>query len=192
MEILQALEVSGFAMLVKQSSTPYVAVLAFHTIGLVFLVGVSGATAMRILGVARSMPLEPMQDFFPLMYVGLWVNVITGTVLFCLYPTTYVTDPLFYIKLGSIAIAAVLLRKLRAHVFGAGVSVNAAAESNKAKVLAGGLLLVWMAALMAGRLMAYDVITQLQTTAAAIVFALVAMLFVYLAGRSLGLTQSSG
>ena len=79
MEILEALEASGFSMWVKGSSTAYVAVLAFHTNGLAFLVGISGATAMRILGVARSIPLQAMEDFFPLMYVGMGINVLTGS-----------------------------------------------------------------------------------------------------------------
>ncbi len=192
MEILQALEASGFAMWVKESSTAYVATLAFHTIGLAFLVGISGATAMRILGVARSMPLEPMEDFFPLMYVGLWINLLTGTVLLSLYPTDHLTDPAFYIKLGAVVAAIVIVRMLQAHVFGGGASLDTAAGSKKAKMLAGTLLAVWMVALTAGRLMAYDVPTQLQTAAAVLVFTVVALLVGYFVGRSLGWIKSSG
>ena len=79
-------------------TTAYVAFLAFHTIGLVFLVGVSGVVAMRILGVARSLPLGPLLDFFPLQYLGVCINVVTGVVLLCLYPTDYIVDPTMYIK----------------------------------------------------------------------------------------------
>lgn len=192
MEILQALEASGFAMWVKESSTAYVATLAFHTIGLAFLVGISGATAMRILGVARSMPLEPMEDFFPLMYVGLWINILTGTVLLSLYPTDHLTDPAFYIKLGAVVAAIVIVRMLQAHVFGGGASLDTAAGSKKAKMLAGTLLGVWMVATTAGRLMAYDAPTQLQTAAAVLVFTVVALLVGYFVGRSLGWIKSSG
>ncbi len=63
MALLEALESSGFAMMVKESNTGYVATLAFHSIGMAFLVGISGATALRVLGVARSLPLAPMEDF---------------------------------------------------------------------------------------------------------------------------------
>ena len=42
MEILTAIEASGFSMWIKENSTGYVAILAFHTWGLVFLVGISG------------------------------------------------------------------------------------------------------------------------------------------------------
>ena len=49
MEILAAIEASGFAMFVKESNTAYVATLAWHSIGMAFLVGISGATALRVL-----------------------------------------------------------------------------------------------------------------------------------------------
>ena len=184
MEILQALEASGYAMWVKESSTAYVAVLAFHTIGLTFLVGISGATAMRILGVARSMPLAPMEDFFPLMYAGFWINAVTGTVLLTLYPTNYFTDPTIYIKLGAIVVAMIVVAKLRAHVFAGGASLDTAAGSKRAKVLASTLLTVWFVALVAGRVTAYTVPTKLQTAAAAIVVVLLALLVGYIAGRN--------
>lgn len=190
MEILQALEASGYAMWVKESSTAYVAVLAFHTIGLAFLVGISGATAMRILGVARSMPLAPMEDFFPLMYAGFWINAVTGTVLLTLYPTNFLTDPTIYIKLTAIVVAMIVVAKLRAHVFAGAANLDTAAGSKRAKVLARTLLTVWFVALVAGRLTAYTIPTKLQTAAAAIVVILLALLVGYIAGRSLGWIKS--
>jgi hypothetical protein len=178
-EILEVLEASGFSMWVKESSTAYVSVLAFHTIGLVFLVGISGATAMRVLGAARSMPLEPMQDFFPLMYAGLLMNIFTGLILFCLYPTNYVVDASFYLKLAAIVGAAVTLRKLRALLFESAAGAEAVAETKQAKVLATVLLAAWLAATTAGRLTAYTVPTKLATTGAVVVFMTLALLIGY-------------
>ena len=191
MEMLQAIEASSFSMWVKESSTAYVAVLAFHTIGLVFLVGISGATAMRILGVARSMPLEPMEDFFPLMYVGFWINAVTGMVLLSLYPTKFFVDATLYIKLGAVTLAIVIIRKFQAHVFGEGANLDTAAGSKKAKMLAGTLLAVWLIATTAGRLMAYTLPTKLQTAAAVLVVAVVVLLIGYFVGRGLGWIKSS-
>ena len=190
MEILQAIEASGFSMWVKESSTAYVAVLAFHTIGLAFLVGISGATAMRILGVARSMPLEPMEDFFPLMYVGFWINAVTGTVLLSLYPTKFFMDATLYIKLGAVTAAVIIIRKLQAHVFGGGANLDTATGSKKAKMLAGTLLAVWLIATTAGRLMAYTLPTKLQT-AAAVLVVVVVVLIGYFVGRGFGWIKSS-
>ena len=189
-ELLEALEASGFAMWVKESSTAYVAVLAFHTIGLTFLVGISGATAMRILGVARSMPLAPMEDFFPLMYVGFWINAATGTVLLSLYPTKFFVDATLYIKLGAITVAIIMIRKLQAYVFGS-PNLAKAAESRKAKLMAGTLLAVWLVAITAGRVMAYTLPTKLQTAGAVLVVAALALLIGYFARHILGLIKSS-
>lgn len=191
MEMLQAIEASSFSMWVKESSTAYVAVLAFHTIGLAFLVGISGATAMRILGVARSMPLEPMEDFFPLMYVGLLINAVTGMVLLSLYPTKFLVDATLYIKLAAVTVAIVIIRKLQSHVFGGGANLDTAAGSKKAKMLAGTLLAVWLIAITAGRLTAYTLPTKLQTAAAVLVVAVVVVLIGYFVGRGLGWIKSS-
>ncbi len=124
MGVLAALESSGFAMFVKESTTIYTATLALHAIGLAFLVGISGGTALRILGVARSLPLAPMEDFFPLMWAGFWINALTGVVLLMLYPTDFLANAAIYIKLGAVACAIVNIRMLRAHVFRGGAKLD--------------------------------------------------------------------
>lgn len=191
MEFLQAIEASGFSMWVKESSTAYVAVLALHTIGLAFLVGISGSTAMRILGVARSMPLAPMADFFPLMYVGLCINAVTGSVLLVLYPTKFLVDLTLYIKLCAVTVAVVIIRWLHTHVFAGGVDPETAADSKNVKMLARTMLAAWLFAVVAGRLTAYGVNTKLQTAAAVLVLATVVLLVGYFVGRSLGWIKSS-
>ncbi len=192
MEILAALEASGFAMFVKESNTAYVSVLAWHSIGMAFLVGISGATALRVLGVARSLPLRPMEDFFPLMYAGFWISALTGVVLVSLYPTKFLVDVVFYIKLGAIVTAVVIIRRLVAHVFRDEASLDTEAGAKKAKMLARTLLAVWLVAVTTGRLMAYTLPTKLQTAAAVLVVAIVALLVGYFAGRRLGWIKSSG
>jgi len=190
MEFLEALEASGFSMWVKESSTAYVAVLAFHTIGLTFLVGISGATAMRILGVAQTMPLAPMADFFPLMHAGFLINLLTGTILLCLYPTDYVVDPAMYIKMVAVIAALVMINLIKAHVFRNG-DPETQAETKTAKRYAATLLCVWLVTIVTGRVIAYSLETRLQT-AAAVLIAVVAVLLVgYGVGRSLGWIKSS-
>lgn len=191
MEILEALEASGFSMWVKESSTAYVAVLAFHTIGLAFLVGISGATAMRVLGVARAMPLAPMEDFFPLMYAGFWLNAITGTVLLMLYPTDFLTDATLYIKLSAVAVAVILIRKLQKGVFRGGLDLDTEAGTKSAKVLAGWLLAVWLVATVAGRLIAYTLPTKIQTAAAVLVVFSTVFLIGYFIRTGLGWYKST-
>ncbi|HJL62280.1 MAG TPA: hypothetical protein QF517_10005 [Pseudomonadales bacterium] len=186
MEYLEALEASGFSMWAKESSTAYVGFLAFHTIGLVFLAGISGAIAMRILGVARTMPLAPMIDFYPLMWAGLAINAFTGSVLMCLYPTKYLVDPTLYIKLAAVGVAVYMAVKLKAVLVSVNEGMESAAESPEAKKAAVGLLLSWFVALLTGRIMAYSLDTKLQTTAAVIVALCLLFGVGYLIGRRQG------
>ncbi len=191
MALLEALESSGFAMMVKESNTGYVATLAFHSIGMAFLVGISGATALRVLGVARSLPLAPMEDFYPLMWAGFWINTLTGVVLLSLYPTKFLVDVVFYLKLGAIAAAIVIVRRLSAHLFRDEARLRTEAGAKKAKMLSVTLLAVWLVAVTAGRLTAYSFDTRVQTAAAVLIVTVVMLLVGYFAARRLGWSKSS-
>jgi hypothetical protein len=186
MEYLEALEASGFSMFIKESSTAYVAFLAFHTIGLVFLVGVSGVVAMRILGVARSLPLGPLLDFFPLLYLGVCINVVTGLVLLCLYPTDYIVDSTMYIKAAAIVVAIIMVRKLKTFLLNLEAGVTTEEESKNMKIWARTLLIAWLFAVLAGRTVAYGLATKIQTAVAVLIVVSLVLLVGYLVGRGLG------
>jgi hypothetical protein len=192
MEILAAIENGGWAMFMKESTTSYVAVLAFHSIGMAFLVGISAAIVLRVLGVARSIPLAAMEGFLPLMYAGFWINALTGVILLALYPTKFLVDVVFYTKLAAIAIAVVVVRRLCAQLFGDEASLATAAGAERARKLSVTLLGVWLVAITAGRLTAYSLATRVQTAIAVIVVAGLFVLIWNFAGRRLGVTESSG
>src|SRR5215468_216135 len=107
MNILTALEQSGFSSWVRESPSvrAYPTVLFLHTVGLGFLVGASMVIDLRLLGFSPSMPLEPVKKFFPVMWFGFWVNALSGVVLVVIDATKMLTNPLFYIKIGFIALA---------------------------------------------------------------------------------------
>jgi hypothetical protein len=192
MEILAALENGGFAMFVKESTTTYVAILAFHSIGMAFLVGISGALVLRVLGVGRSIPLAAMEGFLPLMYAGFWINAATGVILLTLYPTKFLIDVVFYTKLAAIAVAVVTIRKFCAHLFGNEANLATAAGAEKARSLGYTLLGVWLVAITAGRLTAYSLATRVQTAIAVLVAAGLMVLVWKFASHRLGVTESSG
>ncbi|MEO2174180.1 MAG: hypothetical protein ABGY96_08785, partial [bacterium] len=164
----------------------YVAFLAFHTIGLVFLVGVSGIVAMRILGVARSLPLGPLLDFFPLLYLGVCINVVTGVVLLCLYPTNYIVDPTMYIKAVAIIVAIIMVRKLKTYLLNLELGIVSESESRDMKTWARTLLVAWLFAVLTGRTVAYGLATKIQTSIAVLIVVSLVLLIGYFAGRSLG------
>src|SRR5262249_12229015 len=123
MDFLARLEQSGFSTWVRESPSvwAYPTVLFLHTVGLGFLVGPSMVIDLRVLGFSRDLPLEPMKRFFPLMYFGFWINAASGLVLVMIDATTMLVNPLFYIKIGFIALALSSGRLIANQVFGEGI-----------------------------------------------------------------------
>lgn len=182
-EFLESLENSSFAVLVRDTPSvlAYTTVLALHTFGMAFLVGLSTMIALRVLGFASGLPLAPMGRFFRLIVIGFWVNAVTGVVLTILEATKFLTNPDFYIKLTAIAGAIVSLRLLRKSVFGDAANLDTRPLPMKAKVFASTMLVFWGIAITAGRLTAYPMYTVWRTAVAVLIFT-----SVVLAGRYIG------
>jgi hypothetical protein len=85
----------------------------------------------------------------PVIWFGLWVNVLSGITLVIAYPTKALTNPVFYLKLGLIAAA---LATLRSVVRRAGPGQRVPATTT---MLAVASLLTWAAVIAAGRFLAY-------------------------------------
>ncbi len=97
-----------------------------------------------------------MRAFFPFLWFGLAINVFSGVSLLIAYPTKALTNPLFYIKLGLIAVALLGLRWMRRNVFGPSLPATA-------KRIAILSMIAWAGAIFAGRWLAYTY-TKLMTT----------------------------
>ena len=145
------LEETAFSVWMRESDSLFAfpGILAAHTIGLGLLAGLSGALSLRLLGVAKGIPPEAFTRFLPLMWVGLWMNLLTGIALLIGYPTKALTNPVFYLKLGLIAIGLVILRAIFRR------TGSAPAATGITKGLAAALLIAWIATITAGRLLAY-------------------------------------
>ena len=145
------LESSAFSIWMRESPSLFAlpGILAAHTVGLGLLAGLNGALDLRLLGVARSIPPAAFTHFLPVMWLGLWMNVLSGIALLLAYPTKALTNPVFYLKLGLIGVALVVL--------GALLRRTSAAQAAQAttKMLAAASLIIWAAAITAGRLLAY-------------------------------------
>jgi hypothetical protein len=153
MDFLASLEASGFGTWLRESGSiwAYPAVLTLHTMGLGVLVGASSVLALRVLGCAPGIPLEPLERLFPIMWTGFWINAITGVALFVADATTKGTTTVFMAKLAFVAAAIWVLQRTRRVVF----SQRPASGSTSARLLAATLLVLWVAAIVTGRYMAY-------------------------------------
>jgi hypothetical protein len=155
-QFLLTLENSAFGAWVRESPSlfAYPMILFFHTVGLGFVVGISTAIALRMLGVARRMPLAPMEHFYWLLWLGFWVNAVSGTMLLIADATTKFANVVFFIKMGFVALSMVTMAMIRRQVFH-DPALDIKPISRSGKILAVAALVFWTGAITAGRLMAY-------------------------------------
>lgn len=129
-------------------------VLAYHTVGMGLVAGLSCAIDLRILGVARQVPLREMKRFLPVMWAGFWLNAASGLLLLLGYPTKALTNPVFYIKLVFIAVAVIIVRAISKSLLG-GAQLDLGEAPAGGKRLAWASLFCWAGAIFAGRFLAY-------------------------------------
>lgn len=154
-EFFDWIEHTGLSLWIREDSPwAFPIILILHTIGLAFLVGPNVALDARILGVARGVPLSAMLPFFRAMWLGFWVNAVSGVLLLIAYPTKALTNPLFYVKLTLIGIALWHAQWIRTQIL-KNPAFGGTPTPVAIKVLAGAALLCWFTAVTAGRLLAY-------------------------------------
>jgi hypothetical protein len=137
----------------SESAFAYYFVLVVHNIGLALLVGACGVLGARLLGFVPELPLAPLRRFFRFVWIGFWLNVVSGVFLLIAYPTKALTNPLFYVKLVLIALGVVALRRIERQL-----SIASAARGSTPAVsrsLALWMLGSWLGVLTAGRALAY-------------------------------------
>ena len=161
MDLLTRVEASGLGTWLRESPSVWAfpMVLTLHTIGLGLIVGATVVVNLRILGVASLIPLEPLEKFFSIMWLGFALNAATGLMLFAKDATTVGVSGVFWVKISSIALAIWILMRIKAKVF-ADPLVDERPLPNNVRALAFVSILLWAVAITAGRLMAYIGSTQ--------------------------------
>src|SRR5262245_56743491 len=150
------LEATGFSTWMRESPSmlAFPAILCCHTIGMGIAAGINGAIALRILGVGPDVPLAELKRFLPMMWFGFWLNAASGLALLIAYPTKALTNPVFHLKLGLVALSLVLLRAISRRIFDDGVTRGDSAFG-RVKMLAAVSLASWAGVITSGRLLAY-------------------------------------
>ena len=155
LDFLAWLEGSAMSTWVREAPTiwAFSTILTVHTFGMGVLVGASALLDLRLLGIGRTMALGPLESLYRVMWVGFWLNLVTGSVLFAADATSRGTQWLFFLKMMFVAAGVVTMILIRKQVYGARtepVTVPASARG-----LAMVSLVAWAFAITAGRLLAY-------------------------------------
>jgi hypothetical protein len=127
-------------------------VLTLHTTGMAVLVGASWVLDLRLLGVNRRVPLSAYRWVFPVVAIGLLVNVVTGVMLFIKSATTWGTAIPFLVKMSLVIASVATLAPLRSNVLRNDADNEA---SGNLRLLGIASILAWTGAVTAGRLLAY-------------------------------------
>jgi hypothetical protein len=141
---------------VRNSAWAFPFLQSWHFIGMTMLLGVVGAIDLRVLGVARAVPLAPLHRFLPIAFIGFFINMITGICFFCHDPYVYAYNVSFRIKMLLIVIAGLNALWFRLGVFldlerwGPGIEA-----SRLAKIISAVSLVVWLGVITAGRYIAF-------------------------------------
>jgi hypothetical protein len=116
------------------------------------LAGASWVLDMRLLGVNRRVPLSAYRWVFPVVAIGLFLNVGTGVMLFIKNATKWGTAMPFLLKMSLVIVSVATLVPMRSHVLrkDADNDVN-----GNLRFLAIASILAWTGAVTAGRLLAY-------------------------------------
>ena len=155
MDILSTIEHSAFCTWVREDNSiwAYPFILFLHTLGMATVVGMSAMVDLRLLGFARTVPVAPLERYFPIMWTGFWIDAISGTVLLAADATTTIANPVFGVKMVLIALGVVNMVFIRRVVFRDPNVDNVVPALGK--FLAAASLVLWFGATTAGRLMAY-------------------------------------
>mgnify|MGYP003578718112 CR=1 FL=1 len=137
----------------SESMLAFPGILALHAIGMGLAAGLAAVVDLRILRVARGVPLVEFRRFQPVLWAGFWLYAVSGVLLLVGYPTKALTNPVFYLKLVLIAVAMVLYVRIdRLIRNGDATSPGTARTLTRFAITS---LVCWGGAITAGRLLAY-------------------------------------
>jgi len=165
MEFLTWLEMTDFSTWLRESDWGYPVLLCFHAVGMGVVVGISWMYSARILGYAKSFPLEGFERLFSLAWFGFVINAASGVLLFVGEPRRLAATPAFWIKMVLIVCAGLSLWALEKALHGmddadalpgaGGAAAREVVVTGAARTAAIASIVFWLAAITAGRIIGY-------------------------------------
>lgn len=153
MEAFAWIEQTPLSIFVREDLYAFFYILIFHSLGMGLLVGGGLAICLRVLGVASVAPLEKFRGFFPVMWVGLALAVVSGALLLIGYPAKALTNPVFAVKFACLIAAGVLMWRMARLLFP--VAARGEALPSWSKWMAGAALALWIGGVFAGKFLPY-------------------------------------
>jgi hypothetical protein len=155
--LLEWIKQTSIGEFVRSSTWAFPTLQSLHFIGMSLLVGVVGVIDLRVLGVARQLPIAPLHRFLPLAFVGFGINLVTGIMFFCHDPYVYAYNLSFRFKMLLILLAGLNALWFRLGVFLDVEKWGPEIEASRlAKIISALSLFLWFAVITAGRYIAFS------------------------------------
>ncbi len=132
------------------------AVESLHFIGLSLLIGTVGLFDLRMIGLAKGIPISAFHRLVPWGVGGYALNVMTGVMFVTSAPDQYLFNPAFQIKLTLMGIAGANVLFFYRFVFVPVKATAAGADAPRAARTAAAISLTcWVGVIICGRLITY-------------------------------------
>ena len=133
----------------------YTTVLTAHAVGLAIVVGVNTVIGLRLLGIARAIPLAGLRQLYGVVWFGFGINLVSGILLFIAEANSMAAMVAFWAKLALVALGMIVAELLKRYYFSDVASVQAGGVTPVGRNLAIASLACWYLALIVGRLTGY-------------------------------------
>ena len=132
----------------------YPFMLFVHAVGMGLTAGLAFVVCLRLLGFGVTIPVSELRSLFKLYWLGFFLNLITGTILFMTDATGIARVPELYIKLVLLGSGMYLTSRLRVFIDG---NDSDGVIPRKTRATAVICIALWLGVITAGRLIAYSV-----------------------------------
>lgn len=150
------LEQSGLSSVIRQWVWLYPAIESLHLLGLALLVGSIAMFDLRLLGFSRQLWVTDLaQHLLPWAYLGFAIAALTGFLLFAVNASELAVNPAFRLKLLLIAVAGVNAALFHFKYRSVRLWNRVVVVPLSVRAIAAVSLLLWIAVIICGRLIAY-------------------------------------
>ncbi len=129
---------------------------SLHFVGLSLLIGTVGVFDLRMIGLARGIPMSALHRLVPWGVAGYGLNVLTGFMFVSSVPDQYLFNPAFQTKLALMGIAGINVLLFYRFAFRPVKAAGADAVAPRtARIMAAVSLTCWTGVIVCGRLITY-------------------------------------
>jgi hypothetical protein len=154
--LIQWVAATPVSLWINQSTWIWPFCETLHFIGLSLLLGITGFFDLRLMGLFRRIPIGAVRELMPLAVIGFAINVATGLIFLMGLPAQYANNPIWWYKVGFIALAGVNALLYETRLSGKALAIAPGADTPAAVKLIGLVsLLSWLAVLYCGRMLPF-------------------------------------